>query len=586
MPRILRAIILRSTPDLTSSLASASYPVLETFNIFQPSEADEPLDPELLTWAVISRWPKGLALLLKHGVKCPRGEDWQTPESMAIFLRQKGCLQALLDLRNESFWMSWYDLINEASRCGWRAGVSLLIAHISDQATILAAVARDRLPQAQLQEILGTEDWESSRIPDSELPMLCDALQQSGYPVPAALVPPPNLPSLLFFKSWRPIAHLLIRHGYLWTEEVRNAIGLTPLTDCDSWADDTTKGYGSLMDVLPIIRTTGELDSCPRDILELGFSTSATGWHYLAASLGKILPIIFSYSSKAYYFGPPNLRAGELLVAIRDEFHAADKCRCWCSGGGGCKPFLSMARAWAASYPRCATNDFLAEYYANFCRNSHHVLLGHDLGTDPESAAQSLSSYEWVVDLVRLLTFEALEMPHTCCRMGCVQYPESARPDHENMHNVIMPWFSDDEEAQAVHEEGAERATVLERLMVVFEEQLAMISASPLALEEFVWGSWRDTMAEQRRLDEGKVAAMKKFLVKVETDVIPDALLNLLRPSADGQEFDFHGQPTTRPPCPWCEKTAGHADAKDGDSSSEWSWGSSHEHESDEDERE
>ncbi|KAI0550529.1 hypothetical protein F4679DRAFT_594712 [Xylaria curta] len=198
----------------------------------------------------------------------------------------------------------------------------------------------------------------------------------------------------------------------------------------------------------------------------------------------------------------------------------------------------------------------IAEGQAKFCTDDCHYLFRH--GRIDRDIIPSTSKNEgrltatgpvptWQLEFLRLLTFEALEMPHTCCVPSLIWL--------NGMGMAIFDATKDPEEAQRqlfADPSVEDKAQLLDELMAEFTENLGQRTGSPRDFEDFVFGSWRARMAGLYGVNAEEVKAMERVLGgKVQTKVLPEPLERFF-----GREFPFFddrpGLNDEKPSCVFC----------------------------------
>ena len=119
-------------------------------------------------------------------------------------------------------------------------------------------------------------------------------------------------------------------------------------------------------------------------------------------------------------------------------------------------------------------------------------------------------SFDYVLHTIRLLTFEALEMEHTCCFLrqtkgGWLKSFVIAKCDEEWIHSIRS------------HKQEKENSMLLESLMDEFSHRLKQMRPTPKNLINFIWGHWRRRMSHVVAPDAQIMGAMGKTLENIET---------------------------------------------------------------------
>jgi hypothetical protein len=171
----------------------------------------------------------------------------------------------------------------------------------------------------------------------------------------------------------------------------------------------------------------------------------------------------------------------------------------------------------------------------------HHGTNNHNQQTT-EAPISTLST-----ELVRLLTFEALDMTHTCCHLEEVENLRRGQTPSPAERKVRSAWDNEDrlEEqhviancnpqlAKEIRSDSLEQqnARQLDELMHEFEPQILNLDLSNRkALEIFIWGPWRRRMSDLFTVvDDGIVAGMKEVLTNVIMTCKPESLTTTRKP--------------------------------------------------------
>lgn len=372
------------------------------------------------------------------------------------------------------------------------------------------------------QEKLGIHlDWDPTHIPDEIASALCTTLTRAGIIVPQHLSVPagyttifhlPSLPLPQFETFWN--------KGFRGVG-CRNALGLTPIM---IWRHDMFRrgvgvhGEEAMSSAWRWAQDEGLLDQRVKDPLSLNLNTFSTGWHYMAATLGSSdLTILF-------------LRGKSFTESMLDDLFQTtirDQCACWCNPRGhGCSVLKSFWNARA---------DWKDNGYYDFqTRNNkvgRHCLLHHHHEIEHSS---HLSNANLIgtkcLELVRLLTFEALDMTHTCCYLEQVANLQAEQPlipaqrkalSLEGSRRFELSHIIANCNAQLAEEIWADsleqqNAHQLNELMDEFEPQiLEMDFLDPNALQRFIWGPWRRRISALFAVDHKVVAEIEQVVNNV-----------------------------------------------------------------------
>ncbi|KAF5972316.1 hypothetical protein FCOIX_9393 [Fusarium coicis] len=123
----------------------------------------------------------------------------------------------------------------------------------------------------------------------------------------------------------------------------------------------------------------------------------------------------------------------------------------------------------------------------------------------------------WCIEVVRFLTFEALEMTHTCCDFTTLYRPDISSESFDVLMNC------EPERWQKIRSDKREQenAALLESLMEEFIAHMTHMESSPRSLEIFINGYWRRRMSEIYAVDFNEIENIKNCLVGTKTHVLP-----------------------------------------------------------------
>lgn len=246
----------------------------------------------------------------------------------------------------------------------------------------------------------------------------------------------------------------------------------------------------------------------------MGLNTEATGWHYFAAMCGQ------QYDQGRHPSPEPGPSYGWQVVRNMSQVMATDTCTCWCNiPGKGCSPLKSF---WKTHGDGICDMVPVGRTFPRARELLHHVLFHHSI-TSEGSQHNELSSL--TVELVRFLTFEILDMTHTCCSARAVDATDrrlySTPPGQKsNWGAAIVIANCSPEIVEQIRSDDLERknADQLDDLMSDFTNQLRTLDcSSPLALQSLIWGYWRCLMFEFFAVDSAIVNDMERITGPVQT---------------------------------------------------------------------
>ncbi|EKJ70359.1 hypothetical protein FPSE_09576 [Fusarium pseudograminearum CS3096] len=239
----------------------------------------------------------------------------------------------------------------------------------------------------------------------------------------------------------------------------------------------------NFLDSYSWMRDNGFLDVTPTDPLKLGLNLSSTAYHYIGAMFGsfhdvKSLQRPKQESEDAWY-----------LIQELSSVQVEDNCDCWCNENNhGCSPMKLFLKSHLDErhFGDKVDYDILQQ-----------VILRHTMFEESHSH-QGENPPDFVTELLRLLTFEALEMTHTCCTFEVIS------------DDIVTDLFSTAsckpaaifgcraEKVREIRSCDEERlsARLLEDLMSEFTSQLRRQGSDAQAFERFITGYWRRRISE------------------------------------------------------------------------------------------
>lgn len=405
------------------------------------------------------RWPAGLSILLSAGaadlVDEPSGNDihQHTAVDLAIYFNCVEAVSLLFD-----FGCSWngFDGKLKLSMVSLRC-VRLIARKLADRRRHLLHLAEETLAPSQLSDTHG-----GSRVLDANASHVVALLADAAVHLPAYLAVPDGYETI-YLSGSLDVTHFPIfyEHGF---HDTNHASGLnyTPIQiarlDVYNWGDEDLVEDLFTSDLIERLENYGFLDIAPADTQPFGETFYATEKHILAGGLeryDRLFPIRQdAWTVKAPR--PPLAVARDILAC-----QTADCCRCACSSAG-CLPLTINLKA-TAGYSFASVEQ---------------VRLWREVWDDMAG------------EMLRFLTFEALEMTHTCCTRHNYYRSNAPRQDHTLIHTLQAFRGSVDE----IQDEEDELHVLLEKLLPEFEAELA---GSREGMRDFVWGYWRSRMAEE-----------------------------------------------------------------------------------------
>lgn len=445
-----------------------------------------------------AKWPTGLSLLLSKGAqnlvnnKASAGPSYRlppTPLDVALYYDNADSAQLLFD--HGAIW----HLFNDRWNCSWtERSVRVVARNIAMRRRQLAALAK---------QALTTEDWHDlgleseEEVVDQQTTWVLRKSKDAGMPVPDVLTVPESYEGV-YFNGNLDIAHLPIffEEGFSGLNE-RNSQGLLPLVVADPTLylrtnDESLRTHRDGLGILDWLQEHSYLELSLTDPQSLGLNTTATGWHFMAV---RTMPIPWPYHQHNWA-GDSDMVRQQCFQQVQraiSSSQVADTCDCWCSEGG-CRPLHIYLKTMA-----------LVSFWLGELKNFR--LDVNDSGPNQVS----------MLDFLRFITFEALEMTHTCCYTR-----EIVVAGTSNTCEVLMQFDGDSKD---IHDEEKELA---ERLIELMDEFRSFLEETDVSLESFVWGYWKRRMAEVCIPDNENPEDLAKLGVKIDNHCESPSLPRLL----------------------------------------------------------
>ncbi|SCO06250.1 unnamed protein product [Fusarium fujikuroi] len=486
---------------------------------------------QLTTVQLCVCWPKGLRMLLRT-----RAVEVMDELDLEIAVGAD-CIESVDMLLKAGCPVNYGDQTEYIFRIASERCMDVIASNLARRRSDLLSLSQQH--QVVCQDLVLTSD-----IPDDQASYLCSCLDKSGISIPLALRVPSSYSTIYHFDGTS-IYHypILFRNGFTHLSS-HNILGLLPtmtrnrlnrprLIRADSWR---------LIEGIDWLNDQRILDHIPTDPFNLGLNIQATGWHYQSICGNNWYPPVreFLYKKAKDVLGDPVL----------------DKCRCWCTPSGtGCTPLTTALKSYVkhSIRPSQITSDIAR---CNFFHTSIR---------DTASSGSRITG--WCDEVIRFLTFEALEMTHTCCEFSVIDRPEISSEQYEVLINC------EPERWQKIRSDKREQENValLENLMEEFIAYMMHMSPSPRSLEIFVNSYWRHRMSDIYAVDLKEIKDIKNCLVGTKTYVLPDRVKLLLgedfklvelqdlksKPTPVGkisleEKFELGGESLGLLSCDWC----------------------------------
>ncbi|KAF5675365.1 hypothetical protein FCIRC_7349 [Fusarium circinatum] len=380
-------------------------------------------------------------------------------------------------------------------------------------ASSLARRRSDLLSLAQKQQAICQGLVLTSNIPEDQASYICSCLDNSGISIPLALRVPSSYSTIYHFRGTS-IYHypILFRNGFTHLS-TPNIFGLLPTMTQFRFSGHRwlLNDHGKRMECMDWLESQRIMDQTPTDPFNLGLNTQATGWHYLSRYHAK--PQSYSEIMDLYH------EMEEMYPKTRDFYPertkdvlgdpVLDNCQCWCTPSGmGCTPLTTALKSYVKLF-----NQRIPGVLCDF----FHIAI-----RDTGSSDSHISG--WCMEIIRFLTFEALEMTHTCCEFAILDRLDIS----SEKFNVLMNCEPERWQKIRSNKREKENAALLESLMEEFIAYMIGMESSPRSLEIFVNGYWRQRISEIYAVDANETKDINSFLVGTKTYVLPDRVRDLL----------------------------------------------------------
>jgi len=269
------------------------------------------------------------------------------------------------------------------------------------------------------------------------------------------------------------IADLLWKEGFR-DIDAMDINGTTPL------GKHGTSGKFSLADWLTSKGAKFQV-GCPLSCPFKKSSCSATISHYIASGLPRFLHRSqgFDFDDRVSREFGMGLESRQCLTSALENL-SRDDCRCACSAGG-CTPLTISLKH--------VSNEHRSERVIRWKR---HILLD--------------SVQQRPLEIIRFAAFDALELTHTCCRLGF--------SDCKQLHSSV----EDDD----IEEVQAEERVLISKFMAVVNELERLYGQLGISLADFFHRYWKDIMlqawSQSETLDEEELVEIRKMGVKLMDD--------------------------------------------------------------------
>jgi hypothetical protein len=336
---------------------------------------------------------------------------------------------------------------------------AFLIQSLAARRGGLKELALDNLPLEEIEEL----NLRNDTVLDGKAHVVYAALKANGVDIPNTLSVPSMQTSVYHLTNLRPeCAEQLYDIGFR-DVDIFDHIGLTPLMYESSFPLHDNS-YSSLRMPAWLLSHGADLNTKPEVVQGNSmqgdsFNRHYSAAHFLAAKAGLVIPC----------FLPE--RCSELDAEIRDLLSLLysrlnfDNCSCGCSSRGCCPGKIMWKELDYRSRVRSRPREELLPDLMPVSWVCDHL--------SPTNESWCWLSFQ----TIRSLTFDALDIRHTCCQP-------------QPLCDLI---YEDEEEIKEIREEDRFRLQLLEELVEEFEFKYAEYA---MGLMEFLEGYWSDRMKE------------------------------------------------------------------------------------------
>lgn len=340
--------------------------------------------------------------------------------------------------------------------------------------------------------------------------------------------------------------YLLWEHGFHHIKSYDN-LGLLPAMKYRFWMFEPhcDSKIRIFLEAIYWLHEKGFLNHTPTDPLKLGLNLSSTAYHYIGAMFGAF------YDAREP-FEPQQVPDAWLVIKSLSNIKVRDGCVCWCNATDhGCSPVKLLLKSHLDERQSGIRMEFSL---------LRHIIFHHRI-FDASLSPRDKNPTGFAMELLRLLTFEALEMTHTCCTFDAISEDVIESMVSTASVKPAVIFRCRDKKVLDIRSSAQERSSshLLKDLMVEFTTQLTQQGQGPGAFEYFITGYWRRRISELYDPDPQVMNEMKqhqafrgfeasagveecKYLMisrhntegNKQLDVLPKRLLRLL-----GEDFEL-----------------------------------------------
>jgi hypothetical protein len=319
---------------------------------------------------------------------------------------------------------------------------------------------------------------------DMKASEICDSLDKANIPIHRSLRVERDYKSIYSCIAV-PIYsfHLFWKNGFHHIKSYDN-LGLLPAMTYRICMFEPPYGFRirALLNAIYWLHEKRFLNDTPTDPLKLGLNLSSTAYHYIGAMFGAF------YNAREFQ-RPQQVPDAWLVIKPLSSIKVEDECVCWCNATDhGCSPIKLLLKSHLDERQPGIDMDFGV---------LRHIIFHHEI-LDASFSPRDKKPTGFVTEVLRLITFEALEMTHTCCKFDAIS---------EDIIEIMVSTASlrpaaifhcRDKKVRDIRSSAGEKSSahLLKDLMSEFTTQLTHQDRDPGAFELFIKGYWRRRMSE------------------------------------------------------------------------------------------
>ncbi|KAI6753980.1 hypothetical protein HG530_013156 [Fusarium avenaceum] len=521
-----KAILLQSLNDLVAYVTQEPKSLTELLLMTRDNWTVPSYTDSYTVLHLATTWPDGLRYLLSTKAKRFLDDSlspncYRPPFILATY---RNCIESVYILMEAgcSF---------ELSR---RTGEAFAKISTVFMATLAFDLAKKRLQLLKMAQRKLGKFLEGTTVAfaDMKAAEICDYLDRASIPFHRSLRVERDYRSI-YSCAAVPVHsfYLFWEHGFHHIKSYDN-LGLLPAMTYRYWMfkPPCDLEIQTFLKAIYWLHEKGFLNHTPTDPLKLGLNLSSTAYHYIGAMFGAFYDAGESQE-------PQQLPDAWLVIKSLSSIKVEDECVCWCNATDhGCSPIKLLLKSHLDERQPGIRMDFGLLRHIVF----HHRIFDASLS----SSAKKPTGF--VIELLRLLTFEALEMTHTSCTFDAISEDILEGMVSTASVRPAAIFLCRGKKVRDIRSSPGEKSSsrLLEDLMSEFTTRLTQHGQGPEAFEHFIKGYWRRRISELYDPDPQVMNEMKqhqafrgfKASAGVEEYILPKRLLRLL-----GEDFELVG---------------------------------------------